>query len=120
MTSEAMSRLKDFLNDRAAEVRAIETEAEARLHGAGGQQAYETLMRQKAELLRDLLDDALELEGVRAEALPAAVVSRVERFSASAAMSLQVGSVFFMSALLYPEDHVPGSPNDLELFADSL
>ncbi len=42
---------------------------------------------------------------------------RIERFSLSASQSLEVGSVFFMSALLYPDDYKDGEPNDLELFA---
>ena len=73
-------------------------------------------MREQAELLAALADDADALPGD----VDDAVADRLARFSASAAASLQVGSVFFMSALLYPEDHAPGAPNDLEAFAAEL
>jgi hypothetical protein len=44
----------------------------------------------------------------------------MERFSMSASTALRIGSVFFMTALLYPEDHKPGDPNDLEVYIGEL
>jgi hypothetical protein len=43
---------------------------------------------------------------------------RLRAFSASAALALRLNSVFFMSALLFPEDHRPGTPDDLTLLAE--
>lgn len=120
MSSNPILALADFLDRRAARVKALEAEAEAQLHGAGGQAAYAAMMREKATLLAALAEDAEQLvsalEGSDA-LLGSAVADRLEAFSGSAATSLRVGSVFFMSALLYNDDHKPGEPNNLELYA---
>ncbi len=121
MTTTPTAALADFLDDKARQVRAIEAEAEAIIHGAGdqpGDQAgYQAKMRRKAELLAALADEAEAL----AEALPVplaeAAAETLGGFSANAANSLRIGSVFYMSALLYPDDHKPGEPNNLERFA---
>ena len=39
--------------------------------------------------------------------------ARLRAFSASADQGLSLGSIFYMSALLFPEDHRPGEPDDL-------
>ena len=44
----------------------------------------------------------------------------LEGFSASARMSLRLNSVFYMSALLYPDDHKPGQPDNLTLCIDRM
>ncbi|KAB1443589.1 hypothetical protein [Pseudodesulfovibrio senegalensis] len=104
-----------FLLQRINAVHDFEKLAEAEL-GSEGQQAYERVMRQKAMLLAKLADDARE----RFPDADEWVLDGLERFSASARNSLKIGSVFYMSALLYPEDHKPGQPNDLEVFAENL
>lgn len=38
----------------------------------------------------------------------------------SASTALRIGSVFFMTALLYPEDYKPGDLNDLEAYIEEL
>jgi len=98
-----------FLEQAVATVLDLETRANQAVNGEDGQSAYTALMREKATFLASLADEAEPF----ADAYPQ-VMSRLERFSASAATSLSVGSVFFMSALLYPEDHQPGQSNDLE------
>jgi len=52
--------------------------------------------------------------------LGAEISTRLEQFSMSAGAALRIGSVFFMTALLYPEDHKPGEPNDLETYISEL
>lgn len=117
MTSNPAAALADFLDERARSVRVIEAEAEALIHGKQDQAGYAARMREKAELLAGLAEAAHELLDALPEKRADAAAARLEQFSGSAAMSLKVGSVFFMSALLYPEDHKPGQPNDLERFA---
>ena len=107
--------LKAYLEDAADRVRNIETRAAAALK-TQGQAAYEEAMREKAELLAGLSGDA----GGRFPDLDEPLAARLRRFSASARRSLDIGSVFFMSALLYPEDYREGEPNDLERFAGEL
>jgi hypothetical protein len=114
MSKSAASVLADFLEQRARAVRAIEAEAEAIIHGQGDQAGYVAKMREKAMLLADLAGDAQGLVLALPSAQGEAAAERLERFSQSAANSLKVGSPFYMSALLYPDDYRQGSPNDLE------
>jgi len=116
MSKDAARALADFLEQRAKAVRAIEAEAEALIHGQGDQAGYVARMREKAALLAALAADARTLVLALESRLSEAVDERLERFSQSAATSLKVGSPFFMSALLYPDEHKPGQPNDLELY----
>lgn len=117
MSTSAALVLAGFLDQRARAVRAIEAEAEGLIHGKGDQAGYVAKMREKAMLLADLSGDAQGLVLALDADLAEEVEERLERFSASAANSLRVGSPFYMSALLYPDDHRPGEPNDLERFA---
>ena len=120
MSSAPILALADFLDARASSVKAIEAEAEKILHGSGDQSGYAARMREKAELLAALAEDADALVTALEQADPAlgeAAGQRLEAFSGSAATALRVGSVFFMSALLYNDDHQPGEPNNLELYA---
>jgi len=115
--STPTAALADFLDERARAVRALETEAEVLIQQKKDQAGYAAKMRAKAELLAGLADDARSLAAALPAPLDAAAAERLEKFSGSANMSLRVGSPFFMSALLYPEDHQPGQPNDLENYA---
>ena len=100
-------------------IRETEAEALARLE-QGDVDKYNEGMRAKAELLAGLSTEAdSRLKGVD-EKVASHVKAELARFSASAARSLEIGSVFFMSALLYPDDHRPGEPNNFDLFASEL
>lgn len=116
MGKSAAAVLADFLEQRARAVRALEAEAEGIIHGQGDQAGYAAKMREKALLLADLAGDAQGLVLALEPALAQAAGERLARFSQSAGTSLTVGSPFFMSALLYPDDYVQGSPNDLERY----
>lgn len=120
MSNNAATALADFLEQRAKAVHAIEAEAEAVIHGHGDQAGYVAKMREKAMLLSELATDAEALVQALPSALARAASERLGRFSQSAATSLGVGSPFFMSALLYPDDHKPGEPNDLDLFVEKV
>lgn len=41
-------------------------------------------------------------------------------FERRAAQAYELSSIFYMSALLYPDDYKEGERNDLELFIDRL
>ncbi|MDR3641180.1 MAG: hypothetical protein P4L39_07640 [Humidesulfovibrio sp.] len=117
MTTTPIAALADFLDDKARSVKAIEAEAEAILHGQGDQSGYQALMRKKAELLAELADDAQPLVDALPRPRAGEAEERLGLFSMSAANALRIGSVFYMSALLYPDEHKKGEPNNLELFA---
>lgn len=115
-----MKPLLDFLRDTAAAVRALEAEAEEALHKAKDEARYRAGMRRKAELLAALAHRAAPLLAAVPEARRPAIAARLEAMSQSARRSLELDSVFYMSALLYPEDHRPGEPNDLEKWIADL
>lgn len=113
--------LKDWLLERHDAVMAAERQAIEMLD-KGDTQAYLEKMREKAQLLSSLYKDA-KLAGVLA-GLPASLSESVDaalqRFSSSAATALSLNSPFYMSALLYPDEHIPGDPDNLALFIQAL
>ena len=116
---QPLSSLVLWLRNRHAEVMATEAQALARLD-AGDTTGHNELMRRKAELLSSMAEDAKPL----LEPLPGETrfnyALALESFSASARMSLRLNSVFYMSALLYPDDHKPGQPDNLTLCIDRM
>ncbi|WP_027722161.1 hypothetical protein [Maridesulfovibrio zosterae] len=112
--------LADWLDSEACEIREIEGRAYTVLHHDNDESAYRELMRSKALRLASLAENGLPL----AERLElherAMVVKRMKRFSTSASTALNIGSVFFMSALLYPDGYEDGQKNDLEIFAQKI
>ena len=109
----------DWLKARHAAIMADEAEALARLE-AGDTEGYNEKMRARAEAVAALAKDAAPVLAKLPEAVRERVLAGLMRFSQSAATGLQLGSVFYMSALLYPDDHKPGEPDNLALFIGSL
>ena len=119
MPRNGLPELISHLEHVNTEVKRIEAEGERALAGEG-QTAFQARLEEKAKLLADLAENSWELvEPIEGE-LGDEIAQRLERFSMSASTALRIGSVFFMTALLYPEDHKPGEPNDLETFIAEL
>ncbi len=116
----SLKDMLDWLKSVAQEVRSLEAEAALLLHDQNDSQAYRRKMVEKATLLAGLTDQAGKHLAALDPAQAKPVRERLERFSKSAGTALDLGSVFFMSALLYPEDFQPGDKNDLETFIDAL
>jgi hypothetical protein len=115
-----MNAFLDFLRERIRLVRQAEETALDHLHNRGDEAGYREHMRRKAGLLADMAADAAPLlDGLSPERRPM-VEHRLDMFSQSARRSLDIGSVFYMSALLYPDDHQPGQPNTLEVWLADL
>ena len=117
MSTDAIAKLADYLDEKASQVKAIEAEAQAVIHNEGDQAGYEAVMRRKAELLAALAAEAAPLVQALGAPLAAEAGDRLNGFSLNAGNALRIGSVFYMSALLYPDEHKPGEPNNLELLA---
>ncbi len=87
---------------------------------AGDGDACRLLMREKAELLSVLDEDAEP----HLHTLPADLQDRartaLKGFALSAGHALELNSVFYMSALLYRDDHKEGEPDNLEVFRREL
>ena len=116
---QPLASLVTWLRNRHAEVMATEAQALARLD-AGDTPGHNELMRRKAELLASMAEDAKPLlEPFPGEARFNYALA-LEGFSASARMSLRLNSVFYMSALLYPDEHKPGQPDNLTLCIDRM
>ena len=109
----------DWLKERHAAIMADEAEALARLK-AGDTEGYNEKMRAKAEAVAALAKDAAPLLAGLPDAQREPILRGLMRFSQSAAMGLKLGSVFYMSALLYPDDHKPGEPDNLAMFIEEL
>lgn len=109
----------EWLEARCQDVAALEARGKAAA-AAGDADAYRDAMRQKAELLADLFRNATPYLDGLAPDLRETVVKQLKRFSAAARHSLSLGSVFYMSALLYRDDHKEGEPNNLEVFRDGI
>ncbi|BDQ32959.1 hypothetical protein [Pseudodesulfovibrio portus] len=119
MSEDALKELMDFLEEANARVKQLEAEGDAAM-AEGGQTAFQAKLEKKAELLASLGTRAAPLTKAIGGDLGRNIDDRLERFASSAATALRIGSVFFMTALLYPEDHQPGEPNDLETFIAEL
>lgn len=119
MQKQALAELITFLEDQNSQVRQLETEGDAVLQSEG-QLAFQAKLEKKAEVLAALGEDAWDLTKAVGGELGDEIAQKLEQFSMSASTSLRIGSVFFMTALLYPEDHKPGDPNDLETYIAEL
>jgi hypothetical protein len=119
MQNQALLDLIKFIEKISVDIKRLEVEGEA-LIGAEGQRAFQEKMEDKAERLAALSEDAWKLTEKVGGELGTEIARSLEQFSMSASAALRIGSVFFMTALLYPEDHQPGEPNDLEVLIEKL
>lgn len=119
MDTEALKELIDFLEEKSSDVRRLEREADEVIK-TEGQLAFQAKLEKKAELLAELGEKAWPMTERLGGALGEEAAQKLEQFSMSASTALRIGSVFFMTALLYPEDHKPGQPNDLDVFIATL
>lgn len=115
MDTDALRKLIEFLEEKASAVRRLEQEGDEVID-TEGQLAFQAKLEEKAELLAELGEKAWPLTEAIDGPLGEEVAQKLEQFSMSASTALRIGSVFFMTALLYPEDHQPGEPNDLETY----
>ncbi|ABB39275.1 hypothetical protein Dde_2478 [Oleidesulfovibrio alaskensis G20] len=112
--------LSTFLEDTARQIRRLEQQAEHALHEKNDQQEYRRLLAEKATVLSELPALAEARVAALPDSVAGAVRERLERFAQSASNALRIGSIFYMSALLYPEHHKEGDKNDLERYADEV
>ncbi|XXJ20068.1 hypothetical protein ACR42D_11100 [Desulfovibrio caledoniensis] len=119
MSDTALPELITFLENISADVKRIEADGETAM-AEGGQTAFQACLEKKAKLLAGLAKNSWVLVERLSNDEADGVARRLEQFSMSASTALRLGSVFFMTALLYPEDHKPGEPNDLDAYIEEL
>lgn len=112
-----------WLEEANRDVLDKETQAKACLAQSDYADVYKNLMVEKAELIRQLPDEfQQEFSGQEPtfRVVWERMLSRLRDFAAGAENALAIGSPFYMSALLYPDEHQPGDPNNLELLIAEL
>ena len=119
MSNDAKAQVIGWLRARHAAIMALEQEGLALLK-EGDKEGYTAKMRAKAESVAALAKDAGPVLAPLPEAERERILRGLMRFSQSAATGLSLGSVFYMWALLYPDEHKPGEPDNLALFIDGL
>ena len=112
-------RILDFLDQACAQIQRLEHTAKTCVD-AGQTAEYVRLMHEKAHFLAALSEEGQEAVHELPAGLRERVAQRLERFSRGAAQALQLDSTFYMSALLFPEEHKAGEPHDLEVFRDEV
>ena len=111
---ELWKALLDFLKEQHTVIMSEEKTAYAALD-AGDQEGYRTHMLKKGELLSALAQAAKPYIGKLDEVLAESVRKTIHRFSKSAAHGLSLGSMFYLSALLYRDEHPLGAPDNLQV-----
>ncbi len=115
----AVDKLVQWLRQRHALTMQTEARALDCLE-AGDVPGHNAGMRQKAELLANMAEEARpHLEGLPGETRFQFAMA-LENFSASARTALRLNSLFYMSALLYPDDHKKGDPDNLSLCIERM
>ena len=119
MSNAAALAFFSWLEERAHEVRRIEKQALHKLE-QNNTRGYRDGMRRKAELLANLPKASILLMNGLPEDAVQTIQEGLWSFARSAGNALSLDSAFYMSALLYPEDHREGEANDLEAFLEAL
>ena len=117
MPQPALEAFAEWLAERAAHVRSLEAEAAHALYEKNDRDRYFLLMRNKALFLQALPDEAEERLATLPEDAAHEAAKRLNRFAAGAEQALELDSPFYMSALLYPDEHKQGEPNNLDILA---
>lgn len=112
---ENFVKVLGMVRETAESIRALEKGGWEALHARGDKDAHRAAMLEKCELLADLPEHAEPYLKGDDEATDR-MRRELKDFARRANMALDLESVFFMSALLYPEDYQDGDPNDLERF----
>ncbi|MHC1790066.1 hypothetical protein [Solidesulfovibrio sp.] len=108
----------ETVRDAAGRIRELEAAAHRTLHEASDTAGHRRLLTEKCLLLESLPEAAEAALAGSDAAGGAAFVAGLEDFARRAGLALQLESIFFMGALLYPDDYQDGAPNDLERFLD--
>jgi hypothetical protein len=117
---EKVAKAVSALQTVAESIRRIEAEALEALFYRDEPEAYRQKLEEKTTLLMELPKRVEPfLDGMDKDAR-GEILSRVSAFARGASQAWELSSIFYMSALLYPEDHREGEKNDLENFIDRL
>ena len=109
-----------FLDEVSAKLNSCEENAKKSI-SEGNNDAYIKIMQQKAEIIAEL---PLDIKKYDESDIPAPVrkfiSDRTSSFSASAKKAIELKSNWYMSQLLFNEDHQDGNPNNFDLFVQEV
>jgi hypothetical protein len=108
------------LQSAAEQIRRIEKEAREALYVGDDPETYRQKLQEKTMLLMELSELAEPFCDGMAEDARAELEAGLNSFEKRASQAWELSSIFYMSALLYPDDYNEGEPNDLEQFIDRL
>ena len=108
------------LTQAASQVRQFEADAKKALYSHNDKDLYYQLMSQKAHLLASLPESIAAMTTLLNSEIAQSLKSQIGAFSFAAKKAINLDSVFYMSALLYPDDYADGEANDLENFISQL
>ncbi|THB67629.1 MAG: hypothetical protein D6E12_08150 [Desulfovibrio sp.] len=109
-----------MLKTEADRIRQLESQAKLALHENNDPKNHKLLMTKKCGVLMALPEQAQPLVTALEPWLAASVTEELSSMATRAAQAVELDSVFYMAALLYPEDYQEGAPNSLEEWIDSL
>lgn len=108
------------LQNVAERIRTLEAEAREALYARNDPEAHREKLLEKTMLIIELPDLVDPFYNRTPKDIRAEIEAGVKSFSRRASQALELSSIFYMAALLYPEDYREGDQNDLELFIDRL
>lgn len=118
--SPAVEELLEWLRQKHASLKEVEDKALEALHRDNDQISYRELMLDRAEMIAGLDVESARLTTPLADDIREGVESQLRRFAKGARNALRIDSIFYMSALLYPDEHKPGEPDNLERLIKGL
>ncbi|MDR1946795.1 MAG: hypothetical protein LBQ51_06480 [Desulfovibrio sp.] len=119
-TQADSASLLALLRECAADAGRMERDALDALHTRKDSARYRALMEERAKSLIVLEAQAAPLLGTLPEAARGKTRSALRAFADGARTALDLGSVFYMSALLYRDDHRAGEPDKLRTLLAGL
>lgn len=112
--------LAAWLQQRHAEIKGRESDALSCLYDEKDEIAHRQLMMERAELIATLDVETKTLVDALPNDIREDVAGALRRFAQGARNALRIDSVFYMSALLYPDEHKKGEPDNMERLIRSL
>ncbi|MBQ7739478.1 MAG: hypothetical protein IJT59_07485 [Desulfovibrionaceae bacterium] len=116
---ESWAQFLDWLTERHTKIKEAEDTAKSFLQ-KGDQEGYKEHLINRAKLLERMPLDARAVIDPLPEDLKMPVERALQRFASSASMGLKLGSTFYLSALLYRDDHGVDEPDNLAYLLDEM
>lgn len=119
-SQEKISGAISALQKAADDIRRVEAEARSALFERDDAHGHRTKLEEKTMILIDLHETVEPfLDGMSKQAREE-IEKGVKDFAGRATQAWEISSIFYMSALLYPDEYKEGDKNDLEQFIAAL